>query len=49
MSQCDGCNARLPIIEGKHRMGTGAYPDWMFCQRLKYPAPVQEQRGEQDQ
>jgi hypothetical protein len=36
MNQCDGCNARKPLVGEMHRMGGGAYSDWMFCQREKY-------------
>lgn len=31
-NQCDGCQAGVPLENGKHRMGRpGGYPDLMSC------------------
>lgn len=36
-NQCDGCLAGKPLIDGKfHRMGEGAYRDYMYCERARY-------------
>lgn len=43
-NQCDGCMAGKPLENGnRHRMGSGAYPDFMSCTARLYtspPAPV---------
>ena len=43
-NQCDGCMAGKPLENGnRHRMGSGAYPDFMSCTAKLYtspPAPV---------
>ena len=32
VNQCDGCMARIPAINGAHRMGReGGYSDYMGC------------------
>jgi hypothetical protein len=48
LNQCDGCIAGKPLDEnGNHRMGEGAYPDLMGCQKYRYePEPGQTVRSE---
>lgn len=39
-NQCDGCQAGVPLENGKHRMGRpGGYPDLMSCTAHLYGAP----------
>lgn len=39
-NQCDGCQAGVPLEDGKHRMGRpGGYPDLMSCTAHLYGAP----------
>lgn len=39
-NQCDGCMAGKPLENGnRHRMGSGAYPDFMSCAAKLYTSP----------
>ncbi|MBN0509252.1 hypothetical protein JTM45_33070, partial [Pseudomonas aeruginosa] len=39
-NQCDGCQAGVPLENGKHRMGRpGGYPDLMSCTAHLYGTP----------
>lgn len=39
-NQCDGCQAGIPVENGRHRMGKpGRYPDLMLCTADRYSTP----------